>query len=250
LARVQRWNAVTYERNARFVADLAGEVVAWLDAQPGERILDVGCGDGALTARLAATGAELIGVDASPELLTAARRRGIDAREGDAHALPFLREFDAVFSNAALHWMRDPDAVVAGIARALRPGGRFVAEFGGHGNVAAPRVALDAVLARRGVDAAALMPWYLPTPDAYAALLEAAGFVVDRIVLQPRLTPLPGEMADWLETFAQPFLAAVAPGERAAVVAETVALLRGVLCDEDGRWTADYVRLRVRAHRN
>jgi SAM-dependent methyltransferase len=250
LARVQRWNAVTYERNARFVADLAGEVVAWLDAQPGERVLDVGCGDGALTARLAATGAELVGVDASPDLLGAARGRGLDVRECDANALPFLREFDAVFSNAALHWMRDPDAVVAGIARALRPGGRFVAEFGGHGNVAAPRVALDAVLARRGIDAAALMPWYLPTPDAYAAVLEAAGFVVDRIALQPRLTPLPGEMADWLETFAQPFIAAVGPDERAAVIAETVALLRAVLCDDAGRWTADYVRLRVRAHRN
>ncbi|HTW83607.1 MAG TPA: methyltransferase domain-containing protein [Candidatus Sulfotelmatobacter sp.] len=247
---MQRWDPASYERNARFVADMAGEAVAWLDPQPGERILDLGCGDGALTARLASSGAELVGFDASSELLAAARARGLDVREGDAHALPFLREFSAVFSNAALHWMQDPDAVLTGIARALRPGGRFVAEFGGHGNVAAPRIALDAVLARRGVDAAALMPWYLPTPDEYRARLEAAGFVVERIVLQPRLTPLPGEMADWLETFAQPFLAPLAPADRAEALAETVALLRPVLCDAGGRWTADYVRLRVRAHRN
>jgi SAM-dependent methyltransferase len=139
--------------------------------------------------------------------------------------------------------------VLAGVARALRPGGRFVAEFGGHGNVAAPRVALAAVLARRGLDADALTPWYLPTAEEYRARLEDAGFVVERVALQPRATPLPGEMANWLETFAQPFLAALAPDDRERAIAETVALLRPALCDGAGRWTADYVRLRVRAHR-
>jgi trans-aconitate methyltransferase len=247
---MQRWDPATYARNARFVADLAGEVVALLGPRPGERILDVGCGDGVLTARLAVTGATVVGVDASVELLAAARERGLDVRQGDAQALAFEGEFDAVFSNAALHWMLQPDAVLAGVARALRPGGRFVAEFGGHGNVAAPRVALSAVLARRGLDADALTPWYLPTSEEYRARLESAGFVVERIALQPRATPLPGEMADWLETFAQPFLAALAPGDRERAIAETVALLRPALCDSAGRWTADYVRLRVRAHRS
>jgi trans-aconitate methyltransferase len=246
---MQRWDADAYARNGRFVADLAGEIVAWLDARPGERILDVGCGDGALTERLAASGATLVGVDASTTLLAAARARGLDVRELDAHALPFDAEFDAVFSNAALHWMRRPDEVLAGIARALRPGGRFVAEFGGHGNVATVRIAANAVLAQHGIDAAARTPWYLPTPDAYAARLEAAGFVVERIELQPRLTPLPGAMHDWLETFAQPYLDGFEPPDRARVLDEIVALLQPALRDERGRWTADYVRLRVRAHR-
>jgi trans-aconitate methyltransferase len=247
---MQRWDPATYARNARFVADLAGEVVALLAPREGERILDVGCGDGVLTARLAASGATVVGVDASVELLAAARERGLDVRQADAQALVFESEFDAVFSNAALHWMLRPDAVLAGVARALRPGGRFVAEFGGHGNVAAPRVALAAVLARRGVDADALTPWYLPTAEEYRTRLEAAGFVVERIALQPRATPLPGEMADWLETFAQPFLAVLAPDDRERAIAEIVALLRPTLCDGAGQWTADYVRLRVRAHRN
>ena len=246
---MQRWDPTTYARNARFVADLAGEVVALLGPREGERLLDVGCGDGVLPARLAASGATVVGADASVELLAAARERGLDVREADAQALAFEAEFDAVFSNAALHWMLRPDAVLAGVARALRPGGRFVAEFGGHGNVAAPRVALAAVLARRGLDADALTPWYLPTAEEYRARLEDAGFVVERVALQPRATPLPGEMANWLETFAQPFLAALAPDDRERAIAETVALLRPALCDGAGRWTADYVRLRVRAHR-
>ena len=134
----QTWDPESYARHARFVSDLAGPVLALLDAQPGERILDLGCGDGALTKKLAELGCDVIGVDAGPDMIRAARELGLDARVVDGHELSFEREFDAVFSNAALHWMkRDPDAVVAGVARALKPGGRFVGEFGGHGNVAA-----------------------------------------------------------------------------------------------------------------
>src|SRR5208337_4503768 len=133
----QSWSAAGYDENARFVSDLGGEILAWLDPKPGERILDLGCGDGALTEKIAAAGSSVTGVDTSPEFLAAARRRGLDAREMDGQALSFASEFDAVFSNAALHWMTAPEAVLAGIARALKLGGRFVAEFGGHGNVAA-----------------------------------------------------------------------------------------------------------------
>jgi SAM-dependent methyltransferase len=132
----------------------------------------------------------------------------------DGHALTFAHEFDAVFSNAALHWMRaDPDAVIAGVARALRPGGRFVGEMGGHGNVAAIVVALTATLNRRGLDGAAAIPWYFPDPDDYRQRLERQGFAVARIELLPRPTPLPTGMAPWLETFAEPFLRRVPEAE-------------------------------------
>jgi SAM-dependent methyltransferase len=245
----QTWQAERYATNARFVADLGAPVLALLAPQPGERILDLGCGDGALTGKLAAAGVAVVGVDASPEMIEAARARGLDARVMDGQALTFAAEFDAVFSNAALHWMRDPDAVIAGVARALRPGGRFDGEFGGHGNVAAITVALLAVLARRGQDGRAAIPWYFPAPDAYRAKLEAHGFAVAQIELIPRPTPLPTDMAGWLDTFAETFFARLEPAARPAARDEVVELLRPCLCDERGRWTADYVRLRFAARR-
>ncbi len=241
----QSWDPAAYARNARFVADLGSPVLDLLAPRPGERILDLGCGDGALTERIAAAGAQVVGCDASPELLAAAAARGLDVRYADGHALPFAGEFDAVFTNAALHWMsRDPSAVVAGVRRALRPGGRFVGEFGGHGNVAAVVTALLAALDRRGVDGTAAMPWYFPTADEYRALLQAHGFVVDSITLLPRPTPLPTGMAGWLETFAAPIVRHLPEGERGPALAEAERLLAPSLRDATGAWTADYVRLR------
>ena len=244
----QAWDAARYAANARFVADLGLPVVELLAPQPGERILDLGCGDGVLTQRLAEIGCSVVGVDAAPDMVREACVRGVDARLADGADLTFAAEFDAVFSNAALHWMSaDPDAVIAGVARALRPGGRFVGEFGGQGNVAAIVVALVAVLARRGIDGAALIPWYFPTPDEYRQRLERLGFKVERIDLIPRPTPLPTGMAAWLETFADPFLRTVPETERGPIRAEAVDLLQHVLRDNTGRWTADYVRLRFAA---
>jgi SAM-dependent methyltransferase len=222
-------------------------VIERLAPQPGERILDLGCGDGALTVKLVELGCDVVGVDAAPDMVRAARERGLDARVLDGHALDFTREFDAVFSNAALHWMREPDRVIPGVARALRPGGRFVGEMGGHGNVAAIVTALLAVLARRGSDGEALIPWYFPTPAAWRSRLEAHGFTVTSIELIPRPTPLPTDMGGWLDTFAANFLRALPAPDRAAARDETIALLRPSLMDEAGRWTADYVRLRFSA---
>jgi SAM-dependent methyltransferase len=244
----QTWAADRYARNARFVAELGSDVLAWLAPEAGERILDLGCGDGVLTKRIADAGADVVGADASETLVAAARALGVDARAIDGEALPFANEFDAVFSNAALHWMANADAVLDGVRRALKPGGRFVAEFGGQGNVAAIVTAMLAVAERFGIDRRLATPWYFPSADAYSLLLRHHGFAVERVALIPRPTPLPGEMADWLLTFREPFFAA-AGDRKDEALASVVRLLAPSLRDGEGRWTADYVRLRVAARR-
>jgi SAM-dependent methyltransferase len=242
----QTWWAADYDAHARFVSDLAGPAIDWLAPRAGERILDLGCGDGAVTAALQAMGAEVVGVDTSESLLAAARARGLDVRRMDGQALDFDREFDAVFSNAALHWMARPEAVIGGVHRALKPGGRFVAEFGGHGNVAAIVTAMRATARRIGGEEALAGPWFFPTPEVYAEMLATAGLAVHRIGLFPRPTPLKSGMKEWLKVFRHPFF--VQYGTRMdAVLAEVEDLLRPVLCDARGNWTADYVRLRVEA---
>ena len=242
----QIWDTQAYEKNGAFVHRLAGGVLEWLDAKHAETVLDLGCGDGQLTQRIASTGASVIGVDASHEMVAAARSRGILADEASAEALPYPESsFDAVFSNAALHWVLDQDAMMSQVRRVLKQGGRFVAEMGGHGNIAAIRVALMAVLARHGHADREDGVNYYPTPDAYARRLVRQGFHVERIALIPRPTPLAESgMAAWLRTFRRGVLDGLPEPIREPVVEETVALLAPVLRDEDGAWTADYVRLR------
>ncbi len=245
LSDVQSWDAAGYARNARFVATLAGEIVSWLDPKPGERILDLGCGDGALTEELVRSGATVVGIDPAADLLAAARARGLDVRHGDARALPFSAEFDAVFSNAVLHWVPEAEQAAASIRRALKPSGRFVAEFGGHGNVAAIATALRAAAWRFGGDPALAAPWFNPTAAEYGAILERQRLRVDRILLAPRQTPLPTGIDAWLETFRKPFFDQFAGTSRGEAIAHVVDLLRPSLCDQGGQWMADYVRLRV-----
>jgi SAM-dependent methyltransferase len=240
----QTWDPERYARNARFVSDLAGPVVELLDPRPGERILDLGCGDGVLTAKLAALGCEMVGVDGSGPQIEAARKLGLDARVMDGEKLSFGEEFDAVFSNAALHWMRNPEAVIGGVRRALRRNGRFVAELGGSGCVAKIKKALVEALNRRGLDGEGAVPWYFPTVEEYSGLLKRAGFSVRYAVLVPRPTPLPGDVTGWLETFAESFLTRLPSAERPVYVAEVREVLRPLLADTEGKWTADYVRLR------
>lgn len=245
----QTWNPEQYARNARFVADLGQPVVDLLDPKPGERILDLGCGDGALTKKFAEMGCKVVGVDASDAQIEAARALGLEAFVVDAESLTFSEEFDAVFSNAVLHWISHPERPIDGAWRALRPGGRFVGEFGGLHCVERIRTALIAALDRRGIDGKARDPWYFPAPEAYDKLLRGRGFDVEYIALIPRPTPLPGAMTAWLETFAQTFTAALPPSERTSYLEEVQEMLRTELCDAEGRWTADYTRLRFAARK-
>jgi trans-aconitate methyltransferase len=242
----QTWNPAEYGQHGAFVHGLAGGVLEWLAAHAGERILDLGCGDGQLTQRIAASGANVQGVDASSEMADAARARGVAADVASAELLPYADDsFDAVFSNAALHWVRDQDAMMREVHRVLRPGGRFVAEMGGHGNIAAIRMAFIATLARHGYGDLENEVNYYPTPEAYTRRLMDHGFKVEKIALIPRRTPLEeGGMSAWLKTFRRGVLDGLPAGTRETVVEETVALLTSALRDEEGNWTADYVRLR------
>ena len=173
-----RWSPTDYAKNAAFVPALGDAVLQLLAPQPGELILDVGCGDGALTERIAAAGARVIGLDSSPEMVEAARARGIDAFVADAESMDVERfgQFDAVFSNAALHWMLDPDAVATGIFKALRDGGRFVGEMGGDGNLATLRLALREILAERSYPMPEQDPAWYASVDDFTRLYCVSGF--------------------------------------------------------------------------
>jgi len=242
----QTWNAEGYAKNARFVTDLGRPVFELLAPQPGESILDIGCGDGVLTKKIADVGCRVVGLDSSREFCVAARRLGINVVELSASDMTFAGEFDAVFSNAALHWMKDAGRVVENVARALRPGGRFVAEMGGHRCVENVRIALIDELNRRGYDGPSASPWYFPSPDDYSVHLRNAGFAIPYIELIPRPTQLP-DMMGWLQTFAQSFTALLPASEREEYLDCVQTRLRPKLCDEAGNWTADYTRLRFRA---
>ena len=243
---INRWNPADYAANAGFVPALGGPVVDLLSPRPGEGILDLGCGDGALAIAIRAAGANVVGVDASPEMVEAARGKGIDARVMDGEHLDFRDSFDAVFSNAALHWMLDPAAVATGVFRALRAGGRFVGEMGGAGNIALLRSAIRAELVERGYPARATDPQWYPTPDEFRAVYADAGFGEIEAWLIERPTPLPTGITGWLRTFRGGFLdSAGVPDDAQEDVARAVERrLEPVLHSPDGGWFADYVRLR------
>jgi SAM-dependent methyltransferase len=241
------WNPESYAKNARFVSDLGEPLLQLLDPRPGELILDLGCGDGALTERIAGYGCAVIGVDSSFPQLKAAKERGLNTVVMDGQQLGLGGRFDAVFSNAALHWMKRPEPVVAGVASSLKPGGRFIGELGGWGNVERIRSALHAGLRRHAIDPALIDPWYYPSAEEYSKQLSRAGFIVNYIELIPRPTKLPGDILDWLEIFAQPFTQAVPEPERGRCLNEVRNELATYLRDGAGNWFADYVRLRFKA---
>ena len=242
----QAWNPEAYAAHGSFVHNLADGVLEWLAPHPRERILDIGCGDGQLTVRPMAMGVEVTGIDLSADMIAAARVRGVNAIEASAEQLPFAdASFDALFSNAALHWIKDHDAMLGEAHRVLKPGGRFVAEFGGHGNIAAIRAALISTLERHGFHGREDGVNYYPTPEAYARRLTQHGFTVRRSELIPRPTPLgEGGMAEWIRLFRRGVFDSLPESLRDTVVRESTKTLANVLLDDEGRWTSDHVRLR------
>jgi trans-aconitate methyltransferase len=247
MATAQTWDPASYAKNARFVSDLGSPVLELLDPKPGERILDLGCGDGILTKKIVDIGCDVVAIDSSEAFIESARKLGLSAHVIDAVALPYREEFDAVFSNAVLHWIKRADEMIAGVHRSLRPGGRFVAECGGFGCVDKIRRALVEALDRRGIVGEPRVPWYFPTPDEYAARLERAGFRVDSIALIPRPTALPGDVTGFLETFGLCFMEGMSSHDLEEYIQEVTARLKPQLVNEDGVWIADYVRLRFAA---
>jgi SAM-dependent methyltransferase len=241
------WDAEQYDDGVGFVHELGEGVLDWLAPEPGERVVDVGCGTGHLTAAIAEAGADVVGVDRSPSMLSGARAEYPELAlvRADATALPFAG-VDAVFSNAALHWVGDQDAAVASVAAALREGGRFVAEMGGAGNVAAVRAAFEGAAAERGYDLPD--PWVFPTVEEAATRLERHGFEVRRATLFDRPTPLSGEdgFREWASAFGDSLLSPVPADERPSIVADAEARARPDLL-RDGEWVADYRRLRFEA---
>ena len=241
------WNPDTYSKNARFVSDLGEPLLTLLDAKPGEMILDLGCGDGALAEKITGAASSVIGVDSSLAFLKAAHARGLTVALMDAQQLSLKRQFDAVFSNAAIHWMKRPELVVAGVANCLKSGGRFVGEFGGKGNVETIRAALHTALRKRGIDPWSVDPWYYPSAEEYSELLTQFGFTPGYIDLIPRPTKLPGDIRGWLDVFAQPFTNALTSTEKSNFLNEVRNRLDTALRKPDGSWYADYVRLRFKA---
>jgi trans-aconitate methyltransferase len=249
MSQQTEWNPQSYAEKARFVSDLGAPLLELLEPKRGESVLDLGCGDGALTEKIAAAQCRVFGADSSLAQARAARQRGIPTLVADAQHLFLKQRFDAVFTNAALHWMKDAESVVINVARCLKPQGRFVGEFGGRGNVASIRAALHDALRRRGVEPAKVDPWYYPGAEEYSALLAKHGFSVSYIALLPRPTPLPGDILEWLEVFAQPFTKALPEPERGSFASDIRAALEPQLQDSSGTWHADYVRLRFKAVR-
>lgn len=248
----QAWDAQLYDNRHAFVWRHGASLVELLDPKPGERTLDLGCGTGHLSARIAEAGAEVLGVDGSPEMVEAAARAypAMRFEVADARTLKYEGQFDAVFSNAVLHWVKEAEAVARGVARALRPGGRFVAEFGGKGNVQKIMSALQSARTAVGIEPAEL-PWYYPSLAEYASLLERVGLEVTFATLFDRPTPLEGGetgLRSWVTMFGGQILAAI-PGDRREEFFRRVEdESRGELF-RDGVWTADYRRLRIVAVR-
>ncbi|MCY4047496.1 MAG: class I SAM-dependent methyltransferase [Candidatus Dadabacteria bacterium] len=243
------WNVTDYERNASYVWQRAGEVLDLLAPRAGEVILDVGCGTGALMSKIAESGCEVVGVDSSPEMVSAAREKGLDARVVDAQCMEFSNQFDAVFSNASLHWMPDSNAVLSNVHKALKPGGRFCAEFGAKNNAQTIIDALYEQLQKFNLNGDDYKPWDFPAGEDYRRRLERNGFEIIELTVADRITPLPTDVAGWLKTFAGPFLRDIPPNRRDEVITAAADKAGRKLKTGDGKWVVDYTRLRFLARK-
>ena len=244
-----KWNAELYDDKHAFVFQYGESVIDLLDVKPGERILDLGCGTGHLTKHIQELGADVVGIDSSPEMIAQAQGKNpdVDFSVASGTDFHFDEPFDAVFSNATLHWIREQDSLITCVYNTLKPKGRFVAEFGGKGNMEKLIAATQQVLKQHGYTRLAEMkPWYFPSLGEYISKLEAHGFRVTFAMHFDRKTLLQdGEkgVAKWIAMFGSQYLEGIAAGEKQQMLDEITKLLEPDY-NEGGQWYADYKRLR------
>jgi trans-aconitate methyltransferase len=247
------WAVATYDSAFGYVSAHGAPLVDLLDPQPDEKIIDLGCGAGALAAEISARGGQVLGIDGNPEMIAKAKAQypELSFTVCDAHDFTVAERYDAVASNGALHWLtRDPDAVITRVHASLRPGGRFVAEMGGAGNCAELVAAMQTAWREFGL-AEPELPWYFPTPAEYATRLEEGGFTVRLLEYAERPTRMtqgPNGAADWVRTFAAEPLGQV-PAETVEPLLMRINDLAAPALRRESGWVADYVRLRFAAVR-
>jgi len=239
------WNANKYNKHADFVSALGMPVVELLDPQENELILDLGCGDGTLAIELEKVGAKVIAVDLSKDMVAKSREKGLDAHVMSATELPYVEKFDAVFSNAVLHWVKDAHLAVENIYKSLKHGGRFVAEFGGYGNIHHIVSAMKEVFLRHQEYGEFDDCWFFPNPKEYQNILEKCGFEVAYIELVPRPTPI-DDIANWLEVFSNGITSNLTTEQKEQFKQETREILKSKIYSHEKGWVADYVRLRLK----
>jgi len=246
IKETNKWNPENYNKHTGFVSALALPVVELLNPKENETILDVGCGEGTLAVEIEKYGAKIIGIDMSAEMIEQCKDKGIEAYIGSVTDLPYDSEFDAVFSNATLHWVKDAKSAVENIAKSLKVGGRFVCEFGGEGNVHHVVNAMQKVFANHPEFGVFQNPWYFPSPKTYKTLLEQAGFGVITIALIPRPTPM-DDIINWLDIFSNGVTAYLTQEQFEVFKIECRDILKEYIYSEDNGWILDYIRLRVSA---
>jgi len=241
-----KWNADNYNKHADFASNLAFPVVALLNPQENERILDLGCGDGTLAVEIEKFSTKVVAVDLSESMVEKTKEKSIEAYIMSATELPYENEFNAVFSNAVLHWVKEPEIAIRKISNALKTNGRFIAEFGGYGNIKYLTDAMQEVFDKNKEYGEFNNPWYFPKDTDYKQMLEANGFEVEYIELIPRPTKI-DDITNWLDIFANGIVSHLTEEQQSVFKEEVRGILKPKIYNEKDGWVADYVRLRFKA---
>ena len=246
MSNTNKWNADKYNKHANFVSNLASPVIDLLEPKKDEHILDLGCGDGTLAVEIEKFGANVVAVDLSESMVKRTKEKGIKAFVMSATELTFKNDFDAVFSNAVLHWVKDANEAIKKISKSLKSNGRFIAEFGGYGNIKYLTEAMQEVFDNHKEFGKFNNPWYFPKDTEYKQLLENNGFNVEYIELIPRPTKI-DDISNWLDIFANGIVSHLTDEQQKQFKQEVRAILKPKIYSEEDGWVADYVRLRLKA---